>query len=1506
MDGANTIITPDINFPKGGGAIQGFGEALSGGGILGAASLSIPLPVSPARAFTPALSLNYSSTAGNGPFGMGFFISLPAISRRLAEGTPTYTDQDEFLGLSREILIPDGTDQRQYKNVTYQVTRFYPRIEENFDRYEFWQDKSNKKDFWWVYQADGSQHIFGKTDKARLSDPKEVQKTFRWLVEESLSVRGEHVMYDYKAEDDEGIPTSNVLEKAHAHTNRYIKGIHYGNLKAADEFYCLNNKKATDIDWLFQLIIDYGEHVAAESGGIPSFTKVKEWLLRLDSFSDYSAGFEVRTHRLGRRALMFHNFTELGAEPTLVAGLEFIYDESPIVTCLEAVYSIAYREEGNKLVPSVLAPPLEFKYQKFAIEEGKFTQFKPFVDLPGLNDGRYYQLVDLYGEGIPGILYRDGVNFLYHAPERGTDGGDTVRYDDWQPLPSIPTGGIGPRPLHALMDITGDGYLDWVVAIPGMAGFFSLGADQHWRNFIPFSAFPTEFNHPSAQLANIMGAGLADLILIGPKSVRLYANKREAGFAAPVDVDYAKNDAVLPASVPSDNEVIAFSDILGSGQQHLVRIRYNEVTCWPNLGRGEFASPIQFAHLPFDSETFNAKHVFLADIDGSGATDLLYVLPDRIKIFLNQSGNGFAAPYELPFPSSVRYDNLAQVSFADVLGNGSASLVVTLTHPEPEHWIVDFTAGKKPYLLEQTNNNRGLNSAIVYRSSAQEWLDEKKERAGVCHLPFPVHVVSHVINYDEITGNLFQQRFVYRQGYYDGIAREFRGFAYVAHYDSENFSQPEPAVPPKTDGKVEGTFYSPDVGHAGEINFSPPLLTKVWYHTGAIDSGTDKRDYYAEDKQAIVLGNPLWFDKSGNSLTTINEDGLREFQRSLRGRVLRQEVFSFENNQQAKHPYTVEAFRYQARIQEDKGTKKYPSLFPALLEQVAYNYDQRADDPRCDHLINIHYDKYGTTTESIAINYPRRGALKPDDPYYDEEQFVLRVLHTVLNVIHLDAKESWRLALPYESRSEMTFFPVPTPGTWTGALSYEKFTGAGKLLGELGVGEVIAWKQYEYWSPKEKKILPFGKATVEGLLGQAFAAEIKRKDLQTIFAEIPSITDKAALEKRLILEKGRYSAHRSTETQFPEFYWIPSSKPIYNDLDHFFRVDGQKDPFDSETHYDYDRYSYAIKKVTDALGYETNVVYDYRVLQVYQIKDPNERVQQVGYDAFARLYATTLQGFEDGKKAGFDLLDAYKVTNMTLEEAIDKPEKFVQNAAGAYFYDSLSWMGEVTETFLKETLKVAADPKKLIVALQNAGFMSKAGYLTAKARWNPHAALPADVDPKKDILALLVKTVPRVPCHSATFVADAYTYPADIAVKKQIRISISYSDGFSRILQVKQLVPAGDSYIAKDAILVIEANKPVERKAEQRWAVSGRVEYNNKGLPVRKYQAYFINTHLYVHDASLRYYAYYDSVFYDALGRELKIVNAAGFFQRYTYHPWYLSHEDENDTWAEVLEKGSS
>src|ERR1700740_382526 len=100
------VTGPRLTLPKRGGALRGIGEKFAANPVTGTGTLTVPIAVSPGRAgFSPQLTLSYDSGAGNGPFGLGWSLSLPSITRRTDKGLPRYEDADES-----DIFILSGTE----------------------------------------------------------------------------------------------------------------------------------------------------------------------------------------------------------------------------------------------------------------------------------------------------------------------------------------------------------------------------------------------------------------------------------------------------------------------------------------------------------------------------------------------------------------------------------------------------------------------------------------------------------------------------------------------------------------------------------------------------------------------------------------------------------------------------------------------------------------------------------------------------------------------------------------------------------------------------------------------------------------------------------------------------------------------------------------------------------------------------------------------------------------------------------------------------------------------------------------------------------------------------------------------------------------------------------------------------------------------------------------------------------------------------------------------------
>src|SRR5215510_11427540 len=122
-----------ISLPKGGGAVQGLGETFSPDPHTGTGNFTIPMALPPGRnGFQTQLSLVYSTGNGNGPFGLGWDLSIPGVSRKTSKGIPRYLEeQDTFLLSGSEDLVPVASAGA--------LVQYRPRTEGTFARIEHHQ-----------------------------------------------------------------------------------------------------------------------------------------------------------------------------------------------------------------------------------------------------------------------------------------------------------------------------------------------------------------------------------------------------------------------------------------------------------------------------------------------------------------------------------------------------------------------------------------------------------------------------------------------------------------------------------------------------------------------------------------------------------------------------------------------------------------------------------------------------------------------------------------------------------------------------------------------------------------------------------------------------------------------------------------------------------------------------------------------------------------------------------------------------------------------------------------------------------------------------------------------------------------------------------------------------------------------------------------------------------------------------------------------------------------------
>ncbi|NHB95857.1 SpvB/TcaC N-terminal domain-containing protein [Photorhabdus stackebrandtii] len=1470
MQNSQEFSITELSLPKGGGAITGMGEALTPTGPDGMAALSLPLPISAGRGYAPSLTLNYNSGAGNSPFGLGWDCGVMTIRRRTHFGVPHYDKTDTFLGPEGEVLViaDQPRDESILKNpylkntgldTTFTVSGYRSRLESHFSRLEYWQPKTkNETDFWLIYSPDGQVHLLGKSPQARISNPSKTSQTAQWLLEASVSPHGEQIYYQYRAEDDTSCEADEITAHPQATAQRYLHIVYYGNQTASETLPCLDSSVPSQKNWLFYLVFDYGER-RNDLKTPPAFTTTGNWLCRQDRFSRYEYGFEIRTRRLCRQVLMYHHLQALDSqikghdEPALVSRLVLNYDESAIASTLVFVRRVGHEQDGI----AITLPPLELAYQDFSPKQN--TSWEPMDVLANFNAVQRWQLVDLKGEGLPGLLYQDKRAWWYRSPQRQTRSTpNAVTWEKIEPLSIIPS----LQNNASLVDINGDGQLDWVITGSGLRGYHSQRPDGSWTRFTPLNALPVEYTHPRAQLADLMGAGLSDLVLIGPKSVRLYANTRD-GFTKGQDV-VQSGDVTLPVPGADARKLVAFSDVLGSGQAHLVEISATKVTCWPNLGHGRFGQPITLPGFSQPTTEFNPAQVYLADLDGSGPTDLIYVHKNRLDIFLNNSGNGFSAPVTLTFPDNLRFDDTCQLQVADVQGLGVASLILSVPHMTPHHWRCDLTS-VKPWLLNEMNNNMGTRHTLRYRSSVQFWLDEKAsaraaEQTPVCYLPFPVHTLWQTETEDEISGNKLVTTLRYAHGAWDGHEREFRGFGYVEQTDSHQLAQ----------------------GNAPER--TPPALTKNWYATGLpIVDDALSAEYWRGDSQAFTGFTPrftVWTNNEDILLTQEDENNRYWFNRALKGQPLRSELYGLDNSVQKEIPYTVTEFRPQVRRLQNT-ENQYPVLWPSVAESRNYHYERIASDPQCSQNITLSSDLFGQPLKQVSVQYPRRNKpatspypdILPDTLFgnsYDDQQHKLRLTYQQFSWHHLTSNTVRVLGLPDSTRTdtyEINHNEVNCSLNLETLRDKDILTTYDKLRKYFGQQRTF-YTGGQSNTPTRQALIAFTETTVfdESTLS-AFDGSIASTELPTTLKEA-GYQQSDYLFPRTGESKVWTARHGYTDYGTAAQFWRPQKQSNT-------QLTG-KITLTWDTNY------CVVTKTQDAAGLTTSAKYDWRFLTPVQLTDVNDNEHLITLDALGRPITQRFWGTENGRMTGYLSPEQMPFSPPTsIQTAIDLTG--LLPVAQCQVYAPESWMPVLSE----DTFNTLTQEEQK--TLRNSRIITEDWRICALARHRWVKGQTKDTP----LVNLLTHSI-GLPPHNLTLTTDRYNSDS----KQQIRQQVVFSDGFGRLLQAAVRHEAGEAWQRnQDGSLVTKTED-----TKTRWAVTGRTEYDNKGQPIRTYQPYFLNDWRYVSDDSARQVkeAYADTHVYDPVGREIKVITAKGWFHRTLFTPWFTVSEDENDTAAEV------
>ena len=887
----------------------------------GAGTLRVPVTAPAGRnGLGPSLTLGYSSRGNNSAFGAGWSLDgLPAITLDTRFHVPRWDGTDGYQ-LAGDELVPwlDETAAwapRGFVSGDWSVAFLRSRRGSVKTRVEKW-----------VYDPTGRVHfrtrdprnvvtVYGARARAaaRVADSADEARTSEWLPEVQIDPTGNALWFEYAAETLDGVDRSAPFEqRSKSLAQRYLKRIRYGNLAPLTLDDALaSGTLPQGTSFCFQLVLDYGDH---GDPNLPSATPDRTWFARKDPFSSYRNGFEVRTYRLCRRFLAFHQFTELGAAPALIGSLSLTIAEDIAGSTLTSIGYTGTRWDAG-VATSKAVPPLKLTYAPAATATS-------FAEVPAVSQenvpagllGRRLNFVDLRGEGLAGILTESDRSWYY---KQNLGGGEFAAQAMVLERPATRPGAF------TFGDVDRDGDTDLSQLAGRLAGLYELDReDEVWRSFRPFAAFPhVEALGARAQWVDLNRDGRADILVAKEDSFVWFASDGDS-FRPPVEVPRPAGAHAPPATTADPMLDFFFLDMTGDGLPDLVRVQNGRVEYWPSLGNGYFGDVVVMDGVPKfapDGE-YEASRLRFVDLDESGTTDIVYLSPGEVACYINAAGNQLVPGPKL---DSLPYiDNISSARVLDLLGDGRSCLVWSSPLPGRESPLeyLPLTPAVPPRLLVAVDDSLGRQTTLTYSSSAAHYLrDLASGRGWSTKLPAHHPVVDRREVLDQIGNTRSVQRFEYHDAYYDGEEREQRGFGQVDSYDAE---------------AVDGTTPGPTAAA-----FTAPSLVRTWFHLGTQMAGHRRlKDAYAGDASLPSLPTHVVDGADALNLTALEiEEGLR----ALAGQVVRREVYAVAaNDVPAPDPFEVfqESFRLRC-LQPALGSAK-PAFSVVPLEQATWAYEQ--------------------------------------------------------------------------------------------------------------------------------------------------------------------------------------------------------------------------------------------------------------------------------------------------------------------------------------------------------------------------------------------------------------------------------------------------------------------------------------------------------------------------------------------------------------------------------------
>lgn len=767
----NGVAPTTISLPSGPGSIEGLGLSFEPQLNTGSAvyNLQVKLPQG-TSSHTPELHINYNSGTGDSPVGIGWNFGPSSISRKTDRGLPRYVDSDNSSDDDKDGLVDelDEIDLFVYgrDDLVADSSGFYrSRIEKDFYRFQ------KIGDYWEARGKDGSKKIFGQSQSSRVTDATGT-RIFKWMLETFIDKNGNEIQYTYTS-----FPGSD--------NQKYLSKIRYG----------------------------------AGAGGWNTFYFVAlSYENRPDWRQDFRSGFQIITaHRLSQIDVGVQGVTNPGA---LTGDLNNDGQSDSLIRRYRLTYGTG-GDDGLYLNTVTMLgadgvtklPPINFDYiffnpgESIPATDGMIGTTNPPANVM---DNNSTEIIDFNNDGLPDILYTDGFQqsvTLNMGPEE-TGGEKVIRWSTGQVVSDLSIDLASDN--VSLMDMNGDGLADLTIkSIISEEIYYypNLGTmgwgEQQYMSFSGPEAPPAPGSSADVVTLDMDFDKRIDIVQSDDFGYNIWFNLGDNTYSKKVRTDGAFHSG--------DSSVLRFSDTFvrradlnGDRLLDVVRLGESSMVFIPNQGYGSFADsvviPMPDNWLIGHSEL--VQEAQLHDINGDGLADLVIERPEihELWYWVNQGTNQFGTRRVITDLPALYGPNIT-MRWADMNGNGTTDLIYSDSAADDKLLLLDIGVLEElpgpPNVLQKIDNGLGILTEIVYRSSAEFYVEARESGTPWSStIPFNVAVIARKIITTglDVDTNAGPDQYVidysYADPFYDINEKAFRGFALANVKDLGDASAP--------------------------------------------------------------------------------------------------------------------------------------------------------------------------------------------------------------------------------------------------------------------------------------------------------------------------------------------------------------------------------------------------------------------------------------------------------------------------------------------------------------------------------------------------------------------------------------------------------------------------------------------------------------------------------------------------------------------------------------------